>query len=418
MYLKRINRRKNDIGQSGAALVTVILISFILLTACVAMLTAVGANSRNTTDVLSETKAYYVAESGLQATINVLRNRVPAVTYRDAIADPDLSTWLPYNYPTNGTATRVVVGESPGTYTPNSGSAYRIEVDDPDLTQVSATFNTLSLFLSGGQIVGGDPRVIDVPNTAAPNRTRIFLTNNPGTTLTFASNPPNPQLTTVRMQNFGTGAALPLSTQIKFRIDYRMTAPLPPGSVPAVVSMWGWLQSAVANGPPVVFKLGSETYKIMGSDLDPCPLSTSVPPCTNLTIPNLVAGAAATPVYVNVKPILPFRLRVSSTGYGPNGAVKKLEGILRRNLSDGLAASAATTMVGPNCTPGAAPLNHCFEPGTSNNVGYSGGNCATGCVPSFGLSNADYLDSDDRFHRLREVFTASTPALQGASQQA
>jgi hypothetical protein len=39
--------------------------------ACVAMLSAVGANSRNSTDVLSETKAYYAAESGLQATINV-----------------------------------------------------------------------------------------------------------------------------------------------------------------------------------------------------------------------------------------------------------------------------------------------------------------------------------------------------------
>ena len=49
------------------------LISALLLTASVAMLTAVGANSKNTSDVLSETKAYYAAESGLQASINVFK---------------------------------------------------------------------------------------------------------------------------------------------------------------------------------------------------------------------------------------------------------------------------------------------------------------------------------------------------------
>ncbi len=59
---------KKDKRESGAALVTVLMISVLLGIACIAMLSAVGANSRNSTDVLSETKAYYAAESGLQAT--------------------------------------------------------------------------------------------------------------------------------------------------------------------------------------------------------------------------------------------------------------------------------------------------------------------------------------------------------------
>ncbi len=71
----KINRKNNE-QESGAALVTVLMISVLLGIACIAMLSAVGANSRNSTDVLSETKAYYAAESGLQATINVLRGKI------------------------------------------------------------------------------------------------------------------------------------------------------------------------------------------------------------------------------------------------------------------------------------------------------------------------------------------------------
>jgi Tfp pilus assembly protein PilX len=382
--------RKADIRQRGAALVTVVLISVLLLTASVAMLTAVGANSRNTTDVLSETKAYYAAESGLQATINELRNDSTA-SYTAAVADPDMSTWLPYNWPTTGTATRAVIGQAPGSYTPNTGAAYSIVVDDPDNTQVSTTFNTLSGFLSGGDIVGGDPKVIDVPNTAAADRTRITLTNAAATTVTFGTSS-NPVLTTVRVENFGSGAALATGTKINFRIDYRMTAPLPPGSSSAVVSLWGTLEPAVNNGPPVIFKFGSEVYSLFGSPIDPCSAANSTAPCASPVV-TLTPGLPATALYVNIQPVKPFRLRVSSTGYGPSGAVKKLEGIIQRNLFNGLGPGAATTMLGPNCTPGAAPLDHCFDPGNSNGANYSGGDCASsaGCVPSFGMTNAQYL---------------------------
>ena len=44
-------------SERGTALVTVILVSFLLGTACIAMLTAVGASSKNNTDALDEYKA-------------------------------------------------------------------------------------------------------------------------------------------------------------------------------------------------------------------------------------------------------------------------------------------------------------------------------------------------------------------------
>src|SRR5689334_16124598 len=107
-------------GEKGAALVTVMLISALLLTACVAMLTAVGANSKNTTAVLSETKAYYAAESGLQASINILRND-STVDYKYAVAHPTLDTKLTYAT-VNGNS-QVAVGSEVG---------YALSITDPD----------------------------------------------------------------------------------------------------------------------------------------------------------------------------------------------------------------------------------------------------------------------------------------------
>src|SRR4051812_17343456 len=123
---KESRSQKNKMNESGAALITVIMISVLLGIACIALLRAVAANSRNTTDTLSETKAFYAAESGMQATLNVLRGHAapnplidttkpaadPAneISYTRAstastsnyVSDPSpdirLSRWLGYNY--------------------------------------------------------------------------------------------------------------------------------------------------------------------------------------------------------------------------------------------------------------------------------------------------------------------------------
>src|SRR5262245_24522571 len=114
--------------ESGAALMTVLVATLLLGTACIALLTAVGASSRNNTDALSEAKAYWAAESGLQKTIDLLRHG--GVTYSQANSDPDLSTWL------GGTAPVAVSSEA----------SYTIEVRDPDNVANSTTFSITGLF--------------------------------------------------------------------------------------------------------------------------------------------------------------------------------------------------------------------------------------------------------------------------------
>src|SRR5687767_4586010 len=83
--------------ESGAALVTVLLIASLLLTASVMLLSGVAAGTRNGTDMLSETKAFYAAESGLQATINALRHRNPKLDYSQAVANPSMNSYITYN---------------------------------------------------------------------------------------------------------------------------------------------------------------------------------------------------------------------------------------------------------------------------------------------------------------------------------
>lgn len=383
MSKKRIHTRQSDIDQSGAALVTVIMISFMLLTACVAMLTAVGANSRNTSDVLSETKAYYVAESGLQATVNVLRNRIEGdstrVTYREAVNDPDLSTWLPYNYPTSGTATRAVVGESPGTYSPNSGSAYSVVVSDPDNSAVLTRFTTVG----GLAPATGANFVASRTYGTSPNTTTITYSGIAPTTITHPD--VSELLGNFQVTNAGSGAVI---ANTGFRIDYTMTLPRE-----ATVSIIGEIrQGATAGTYRIHFytltPAGATTvsYPILGGTVVVTGLTAAA---KDLVLPTNPGVPVSTPINSVIGPVAPYRLKVVSTGFGPNGSVKQLEGIIRQNLLDGIATGAATSLIGVPCPVGEV----CFAPGTSNGIAYNG--CSSvvgqGCVPSFGLTDPTNL---------------------------
>ncbi len=388
--------RKNNKNERGAALITVIMISLFLLTASVAMLSAVGANSRNNTDVLSETKAYYAAESGLQATVNFLRNDTTvtpnSTIYSYSNANPTLSAKLPYNWPI-GSPTRVVVGDTAAAYTSNAGTAYSINVTDPDSSEIRTTFSTNGAFLSTSLgILSGDARTIYVPNSTATNRTEITLTNSSAATVTFAGNPANPPLSTFQITNIGSGAQLALGVKVEFQVDFNMTIPRS-----GTRSIRGWFEPAAANGPPVVLKFISQNYTLLGSTIELCTttIRPGVSPGCATVQQTLISGAAATPVYLFLSPVPPYRLLVRSTGYGPNGALKNLEGIVQRNVFNGFASGAATSLIGAPCVS-TGPQDHCFEPGSSAGITYSGGNAETG-VPAFGFTNTAYLTTANTY---------------------
>ncbi len=378
-----------DINQSGAALVTVILISFMLLTACVAVLTAVGANSRNTSDVLSETKAYYAAETGIQASINVLRNydedagaTFDPVTYTEALSgNQDLAAWISYNY-TASDPDRVTVG--PGSYDPNTGTAYSVKVSDPDNSSVSTTFRTAGAF----QPATGD--VFVASRTFGTGADTLTVTFSGITTATTITHPDTSELLGNVTVTRGTGTP-PVIPNTRFRIDYTMTLPRS-----TTVSIWGEIKPGTTAGTyRLYFDVPSSPanptyvdYAVLGGNVRVTGLTSGY---KDLVMPTTPSGVTSTPINAIISPTPPYRLKLLSTGYGPNGARKQLEAIIQQDIFDGLVAGAATSLIGAPCPVGQT----CFAPGTSNGITYNG--CSSsGCVPSFGVtdqSNLDYVQA-------------------------
>jgi Tfp pilus assembly protein PilX len=146
--------RTNTREQRGAALLTVLLISTLLLGAGGTLLLVTATSSRTAIDSTAEMQAYYSAEAGLQASLNVLRGNIapngamPAgtqITFRNAVTvatsnlptdttgTPRLSGWLNYTYTPSGAANADRVALSPTVgYTPRNGLAYSVAVSDPD----------------------------------------------------------------------------------------------------------------------------------------------------------------------------------------------------------------------------------------------------------------------------------------------
>ena len=240
---KNAKNRKNE---RGAALVTVMMISFLMLVAVAGLLLEASMNTGNMTDATSEEQAYYAAESGVQSVVDALRHHPqpsplidPAKSPYPPAADADeaneidylravtretsnqcvqsdltscvdtdpasypdpldrapnevrLSRWLPYNWGPDGgvdadSKDRIVLGD-PATYSPLNGFAYSVQVSDPDFTDGMVDYT-----------VSAD---LDLPASGAQN-VKVFT--GPGGTTTITYNPPAAQNVDVN-PGFGMGA--------------------------------------------------------------------------------------------------------------------------------------------------------------------------------------------------------------------
>ncbi|HYO91150.1 MAG TPA: hypothetical protein VEQ40_05920, partial [Pyrinomonadaceae bacterium] len=130
--------------ERGAALLTMLMISMLLLAAGGALVMTTGASNTTAIDSTAEIQAYYGAEAGLEAALNVLRGNVSPgaglangtrIGFRNAVTaniagkfgnDPAgrtrLSSWLAY-----GADNRITLNNNFLNYT-----AYTLEVSDAD----------------------------------------------------------------------------------------------------------------------------------------------------------------------------------------------------------------------------------------------------------------------------------------------
>jgi hypothetical protein len=161
---------KNPNRERGAALLSVLMISTLLLATGGALLLVTGMSARTAVDSTAEMQAYYAAEAGLQTSLNVLRGNIapnasmPAGTLidfrkaitlsgsnlsTDASATPRLSGWLNYDYTPTGGTNPDRVSMTTG-YTAQTGLAYSVDLTDPDNTPVaSGEPNRLLLRVTG-----------------------------------------------------------------------------------------------------------------------------------------------------------------------------------------------------------------------------------------------------------------------------
>lgn len=148
-------------NERGAALISALLISLMLLLAGGALILTTAMSASNTVDATAEAQAYYAAEAGVQAAMNVLRGNDPATpalpagdqinfkraltlatsnatTAGDTSSFPRLSRWLSYENNTPGS--RVSLGNN---------LFYSVALSDPDNTPGSGTPSRLLITSTG-----------------------------------------------------------------------------------------------------------------------------------------------------------------------------------------------------------------------------------------------------------------------------
>jgi len=324
-------------SERGAALITVLLLSVLLLTLGGALIMSTASSATNAVDAMPETQAYYSAETGLQSALGVVRgNAAPAPTFvpmsgttvpdgnklsfRGAVTpsisnlatDPTtagfpkrLSRWLAYNYTPAGLGYADRVTISPGAYTPAAGLAYSLTVADPDNSQ-SVRYYTSALFSGGlNYMTAGTP---STGNTAT-------ISYSPqATTTVSAASPASSGLGTFRLARTGLGATFPAGSQVSMRIA--VEAPFS-----GYVILNGTVTGRVTSTTSTVKIIFSNISAMVNGTLfklpaNPFPLSATV--AATAPFPDF-------PVAATVTAPDPRNLLVTSTGYGPRGARKILE---------------------------------------------------------------------------------------------
>ncbi|HXL82265.1 MAG TPA: hypothetical protein VN951_15430 [Pyrinomonadaceae bacterium] len=166
--LKSLTSQRKIQSERGAALITVLMMSALLLTAGGALILTTSLSGINTVDAAAEMQAYYGAEAGIQATLNVMRgnvlpnplfvanppgtvapeNRIDfgkalTLSTSNLAGDPTtggfpkrLSRWLTYDYTPSGGSYADRVGIS-NSYNPFGGIAYSVTVSNADTTPLA-----------------------------------------------------------------------------------------------------------------------------------------------------------------------------------------------------------------------------------------------------------------------------------------
>lgn len=330
---KVTNKKSIYSNERGAALITMLLISLLLLTAGGALVMTTSMSATNTFDAASEMQAYYAAEAGTQAVLNVLRGNVAPnpvfatdpsggvanenkITFRKAVTvstsnvsgdtvTPRLSRWLSYN--TSYNPARITLSDG---YTPMSGMAFNTTLSDPDNSAV-VTFSTSGVFTN---------YPTDNPHQFGSGNPRMTLQYVPQASTTITNSGASTLGKFVISSSVGTYT---LSNE-PFELTITQTAPWA-----VTYKIKCTLSGSITSSSSTV----AVTFPTISNNLQEA-LYTR----TALTINS--NGTTSIPVAITAPE--PNRLVANVTGFGPRNAKKQMRMLLSRFAFDLTAPSAIT----------------------------------------------------------------------------
>lgn len=390
--MRKVQTRNRTVGgharERGAALVTMLLTSTLLLAAGGALILTTSMGTGTAADSTAEMQAYYIAESGLQSALNVLRGHArplaasglnpdtDRITFRNAVvpnksngqtsnAPPYMLTaWLSYNN-TNTVPVSIQVGATTLT------GGYRIQIQDPDNSHV-VTFSTSTSLGTGTTPLGSGASLLNISFQAGGATFQPADLNT--LPYTFATN--FGQFSIQRPS--ASTATLAANTELPFTLTINQTVPWS-----ASAQYTGRLRVISAATIRLMFdnsptrKADGTTYTLANTTVD-----LAYPAANSTTTTQLTATVGAPD---------PKRLVVRSIGFGPRQSRRQLEMILNRSNFEFEAPATLTMQGAGDCSP------MTLDTGSSGAKDYSGHdlNNPTDQRPAIAVPPCDVQEADD-----------------------
>jgi hypothetical protein len=351
----KMNANNSRAAERGAALVTMLLASVLLLGAGGALIMTTMMSANNSMNSTAEMQAFYVAESGMQSALNVLRgNTKPTATATDRISFrtaiiPDISNgpdnpgalrlagWLPYNEPSDPES---LVPVPIGAFT----GGYRVTVENMDPNSHIVEFQTSGI-INGSDAATSYQRTFGT--IGGTDEVTIRYTGQSATTLT--PDPNNYPLTLdsalgsfVIERPVGSTADDVVIPKTGFELTITQSLPWA-----ATTILEGTFEGEVDTAATTV----KVTFDKASVRADGTTYALNLAGGTQILNLAYTASPGATAVPAKVTSPDPKRLLLKSYGFGPQGSEKRLELMISRAYFEFESPAGVTIRGADDCSP-------------------------------------------------------------------
>jgi hypothetical protein len=385
---------KGTHGERGAALITMLLVSVLLLGAGGALIMTTMMSANNSVGSTAEMQAFYVAEAGMQNALNVLRgNSQPLVTATDrmsfrAAVVPSVSNgpgndgplrlagWLPYNDRFNAASlVPITIGSVTG--------GYRVTIENLDPDSHIVEFSTAAT-INGSDAATPSQRTFGTVG----GTDEVTIRFNGQATTTLTPDPHNFPLTLDSALGSFVIVRPATSTQngvviprTPFEVTITQTRPWA-----ATTTLEGYFEGTIDTAATTL----KATFRKASVKADGTTYALNLAGGTLVLNLTYSSSPGTTNIPARVTSPDPKRLLVKSYGFGPQGAEKRLELMLTRANLEFDAPAGVTLRGADDCS--ALQL----DTGSSGAKYYSGADHAgvDSQRPTFAVSPCDADDAD------------------------